>query len=148
MSDAARVGSSDFPYPISLAKPGDNPREFYERMVKEGKIRHDDRQLAALHELEKVWVALEQSQFKAESGGGGGGGGGFFSGLFGGGAPPIASGPKGLYMYGGVGCGKTFIMDIFFACARSSKKRRTHFHAFMLEVHARMHEIRKSGTGM
>ena len=40
----------------------------------------------------------------------------------------------GLYMFGGVGCGKTFIMDIFFACARVQKKRRTHFHAFMLEV--------------
>lgn len=37
--------SCEFPYPISLAKPGDNPREFYERMVAEGKIRHDDRQL-------------------------------------------------------------------------------------------------------
>jgi cell division protein ZapE len=38
-------------------------------------------------------------------------------------------------------------MDIFFACARVAKKRRTHFHAFMLEVHERMHAIRKSGTG-
>jgi len=39
-----------------------------------------------------------------------------------------------LYMYGGVGCGKTFVMDIFFVCAPVKQKRRAHFHGFMLEV--------------
>ena len=115
-------------------------------MVGDGKIRHDDRQLAALRELEKVWLKLEEL---GHSGGaaGGSGSGGFLSGLFGGGGSAAREGPQGLYMFGGVGCGKTFIMDIFFACARVTKKRRTHFHAFMLEVHERMHAIRKSGAG-
>jgi len=145
-AETNQTGSSDFAFPINLAKPGDNPREFYERMVKEGKIRHDDRQLAALKQLETVWLALEQAN-TGGGGGGGGGGGVFFSSFFGGGSAALQEGPKGLYMFGGVGCGKTFIMDIFFACARVSKKRRTHFHAFMLEVHERMHQIRKSGQG-
>jgi len=50
---------------------------------------------------------------------------------FGSGAPAA---PMGLYMYGGVGCGKTFVMDIFFVCAPVKQKRRAHFHGFMLEV--------------
>lgn len=50
-------------------------------------------------------------------------------------------------MYGGVGCGKTFIMDLFFACVPIEKKRRSHFHSFMLEIHQRLHLIRQSGKG-
>ena len=99
---AAPAGSTDFPYPISLAKAGDNPRDFYERMVKEGKIRHDDRQLAALRELEKVWLKLEELGPDV-GGGGGGGGGGFLSSWFGKGGGGGREGPTGLYMYGGVG---------------------------------------------
>lgn len=43
--------------------------------------------------------------------------------------------PQGLYIYGGVGCGKTFLMDIFYDHAPQAvarRKRRTHFHSFML----------------
>ncbi|EFJ47611.1 hypothetical protein VOLCADRAFT_61252, partial [Volvox carteri f. nagariensis] len=44
---------------------------------------------------------------------------------------------RGLYMYGGVGCGKTMLMDLFVSSAPSHfKVLRTHFHDFMLEVHA------------
>jgi len=46
-----------------------------------------------------------------------------------------------------VGCGKTFIMDLFYQCAPVKAKRRAHFHKFMLEVHERLHAIRRSGKG-
>lgn len=55
--------------------------------------------------------------------------------------------PKGLYLWGGVGRGKSMLMDWFFETASLPKKKRVHFHAFMLDVHAQITEHRKSKEG-
>ncbi|KAG6622335.1 putative mitochondrial protein [Phytophthora cinnamomi] len=59
--------------------------------------------------------------------------------------PAVADAPKGLYLYGGVGCGKTFVMDMFFDHVPVQRKLRVHFHEFMLDVHKQMHELRRQG---
>ena len=50
--------------------------------------------------------------------------------------------PKGVYMYGGVGRGKSFIMDCFFNAVPLQRKTRLHFHEFMREVHRQLHELK------
>ena len=55
--------------------------------------------------------------------------------------------PKGLYLWGGVGRGKSMLMDWFFDEAPVKAKKRVHFHAFMLDVHARINHWRKTGDG-
>ena len=51
--------------------------------------------------------------------------------------------PLGIYLFGGVGRGKTMLMDMFFVSVQSPRKRRVHFHTFMLEVHRWMHSRRQ-----
>ena len=55
--------------------------------------------------------------------------------------PPIDC--RSLYIYGKVGRGKSMLMDLFFHACPIKQKRRVHFHAFMLEVHAFIHQWRK-----
>eukprot|EP00981_Chlorochromonas_danica_P009167 scaffold2523_cov180-Ochromonas_danica.AAC.2 len=56
--------------------------------------------------------------------------------------------PKSLYMWGSTGCGKTYLMDLFYDHLPIQKKKRIHFHDFMLEVHKRIHAVQRSSVSL
>ncbi len=105
----------------------------YERRVAEGKLRADPAQHAVLPQLEYLRLWLEENAPRKR---------GVLGGLFS--KPPQP--PKGLYLWGGVGRGKSMLMDLFFDATEIDAKRRVHFHAFMQDIHRGMHAARKTGV--
>lgn len=56
----------------------------------------------------------------------------------------FVSTPKGLYLHGSVGCGKTFLMDLFYETCTIPKKKRIHFHEFMRDIHLKWHILKNT----
>ncbi len=104
----------------------------YEQRIVDGDLRPDAAQAAAVAHFD----ALGQAMATQPSSNGG------FLGRF---FKQTAEPPKGLYFWGGVGRGKSMLMDLFFETSNVSPKRRVHFHAFMQGVHARLGVLRKTG---
>ena len=98
-----------------------------------GELRPDPAQLAVLALLEPIRAWLEAQATSKPKG---------LTALF----RKPSTPPKGLYLWGGVGRGKSMVMDLFFAATEISAKRRVHFHAFMQEIHHAMHQVRKTGA--
>lgn len=109
----------------------------YEALVASGAIERDPAQVALVARLEALARELEGYRPLAA-------GGGLLGRLFGG-TPPAP--PRGLYVHGAVGRGKTMLMDLFFARVDVAAKRRTHFNDFMADVHARVHAARARVQG-
>jgi len=114
------------------------PVALYRERAGEGAIRADSAQLRAVARLQRLHDALRD--YKPA--------GAAHRGLlarFGLGEPPPEP-PRGIYLWGPVGRGKSMLMDLFFASAPVANKRRVHFHAFMLDVHARIERERRART--
>lgn len=113
----------------------DGPLGAYRALLESGDIRSDAAQEHAVGKLQNLYVELAgyapqagKKGWKARLG--------------------MAAGrtepPRGLYMYGGVGRGKSMLMDLFFAQAPIEERKHVHFHAFMLEVHERVYNFRQA----
>ena len=58
---------------------------------------------------------------------------------------PIPRVPRGIYLYGDVGTGKSYLMDLFYAtCAVNGGKCRVHFHEFMQDFHRQIHDYKEN----
>ncbi|XP_062407535.1 lactation elevated protein 1 homolog B isoform X2 [Sardina pilchardus] len=101
--------------------------DYYDNMVEHGSLREDRHQRSVvlqLDQLQRVLRAYDNTQLLK-----------------------LLSRPKpprGLYIHGNVGTGKTMLMDMFFSHVESSRKKRVHFNAFMLDIHKRIHRLKQS----
>src|SRR5690606_18221471 len=101
------------------------PSQRYAAGVQRGDWQDDPAQHPALRELDRIHQAVATGNAR-----------GFMGRLLGRDPEP----PRGLYLWGGVGRGKTFLVDLFFDGLPIAEKRRTHFHRFMRSVHESLRE--------
>lgn len=117
--------------PVSgISAPTASPQQRYQNDLKSGLLQPDVAQAAAIEAVERLYKQLlaggqsnglgrwvnPMQWFRAAS------------------QEPV----KGIYFYGGVGRGKTYIMDLFYESLPFADKQRTHFHRFMQQVHTRL----------
>jgi cell division protein ZapE len=105
-------------------------RAAYDELITAHELKPDPAQERAVAALDRLASSIEN-------------GGGFLSRLF----KSSGDGPAGVYLWGGVGRGKSMLMDLAFAHIDIAPKRRVHFHEFMLETHSRLRKARESEEG-
>ena len=103
-----------------------SPAERYANVLASGQFMPDDAQALAVHELDRVWQELIQRYKSSKR---------IFHRF------RKASAPQGVYMWGGVGRGKTWLMDQFFDSIPFRRKTRMHFHHFMQYVHKELNKL-------
>ena len=102
-------------------------RALFDEKIASGQLKHDPAQDAVIAEFDRIREGLKAPARK---------------GLFRRAPEP----PKGLYLWGGVGRGKSMLMDLFVSTLDDIPARRVHFHAFMQEIHTALHAARQTGV--
>lgn len=158
MATAAASATESVPTAMEdagVADPAIGPLAQYDAWVREGRLRDDEYQRGIVKNLQSLHDRLTQynppkvihptieslAPPPPQS---------FFNRLFGREHPPLPQTqipeniPKGLYLYGDVGSGKTMLMDMFYNTLPShiTSKTRIHFHHFMQDVHKRLHKLK------
>lgn len=106
-----------------------NVSEFYDRMLQQRGFIADPAQKNAVARLQRAYDEWVTYQEKRKN---------FLLRLL---RPPVV--PRGVYMWGGVGRGKSFLMDSFYSVVPVKRKTRVHFHEFMRSVHRQLDELKK-----
>ena len=112
----------------------EGPQARYRALVATGGIEEDPAQERALAELQRLYAELAAWQPPAKPS--------FLARFARKKEAPNA--PPGVYVWGPVGRGKSMLMDLFYETAETASKRRVHFHAFMQDVHERIHQWREA----
>ncbi|KAG1085968.1 hypothetical protein G6F42_021180 [Rhizopus arrhizus] len=131
--------------PVNTTPLNLSPIRRYDEITSHGLVRSDPGQREVIKKLDDLWYELRQYKPKAYKEQGKSRSWGRWFGyrnqehdLI----PVDHNVPKSMYVYGNVGTGKTMVMDLFFDTLAITRKRRVHFHAFMLDVHQRLHQIK------
>ncbi|PKA30407.1 cell division protein ZapE [Cedecea lapagei] len=115
-----------------------SPTSRYQQALDEGTHQPDDVQREAVNRLNVIYQELtQQMPAPAQSGGLKAA----FGRLLGKKEPQTVAPVRGLYMWGGVGRGKTWLMDMFYQSLPGTRKQRLHFHRFMLRVHEELNAL-------
>jgi len=112
----------------SYSSNGGSPTERYQRDLQKPDFRRDAAQAAAVEHLQNLYEKLLERQLKSPAKPG------LWGRLLGSRMEPLVP-VKGLYFWGGVGRGKTYLMDNFYESLPFERKMRVHFHRFMRRVH-------------
>lgn len=122
----------------------EGPCQVYNQKIKEKLIKVDRHQEEVVKHLQNIYDEIKQyekpSLQRAQ------GSGGFFQFFTSHNTPTKENSPKGIYIFGSVGGGKTMLMDLFYDTVPTKQKQRVHFNSFMLNVHARIHELKMKST--
>ncbi|QZQ52185.1 AFG1 family ATPase [Erwinia persicina] len=116
-----------------------SPLALYQQALENGEYQADEVQRAAITRLDGIYQVLTRNSASAAPAGGG-----LLNRLnklLGKSKNDVQTPAQGLYMWGGVGRGKTWLMDMFFRAIPGERKQRLHFHRFMLRVHQELTEL-------
>jgi cell division protein ZapE len=107
----------------------DTPLSIYRSRINGGQFKSDPEQLKAVEQLDRLWYELVKPSKKS-----------LWNVVTG--TSPLV--PRGIYLWGDVGRGKTWLMDLFFEAIPFEQKQRIHFHRFMASVHQGLRQYENS----
>ena len=106
------------------------PLQRYQSDLQKKGFKSDDLQRAAVKKTQRLFAELNIANHSKKK---------LLSSIF----KPKTIPVKGLYLWGGTGRGKTYLVDSFYECIPGDKKHRVHFHRFMLEIHEQLENLPK-----